>query len=83
MIRPLRNILFNSNFASYNRGINLNAGSTLGFPIGHNYLVPWDKGTEVPSLSPDKGTMGQKSIHCPGTTGQAQNLDTEWAGTGF
>ena len=29
------------------------------FPTGPDFLVPWDKGTEVLSLSQDKGTMGQ------------------------
>ena len=41
----------------------------LGFPMGRDFLGPWDKGTEVP--------------YCPGTTEQAQNLATEQAGTGF
>ena len=32
----------------------------LGFPMGRESLVSWDKGTEVSSLSRDKGTaMGQ------------------------
>ena len=44
----------------------------LGFPTGRDFLVLRDKGTEVFSLSRDKGT-----------TGQAQNLATERAGTGF
>ena len=35
----------------------------LGFPMGRDSSTFWDKGTEVPSLSWDKGT-----------TGQAQNL---------
>ena len=46
--------------------------SILGFPTGRDSATFWDKGTEVPSLSRDKGT-----------TGQAQNLATEWTGTGF
>ena len=48
----------------------------LGFPTGRDFLVPQDKGTEVPSLSRDKGTMGQKFLHCPGTKRKAQNLTT-------
>ena len=31
----------------------------LGFPTGWDIATFWDKGTEVPSLSRDKGTMGQ------------------------
>ena len=42
----------------------------LAFPTGRDFLVPRDKGTDVPSLSWDKGT-----------TGQAQNLATGRAGT--
>ena len=38
-------------------------GTSLGSPTGHDSASFWDKGTEVPSLSRDKGT-----------TGQAQNL---------
>ena len=40
--------------------------------MGWDFLVPQDKGTEVPWLSWDKGT-----------TGQVQNLAMGWAGTGF
>ena len=35
---------------------------------------PGQIGTEVPSLSRDNGTMGQKSIHCPRTKGQWDKL---------
>ena len=42
----------------------------IGFPMGQDFLVPPDKGTKVPSLSWDKGTMGK-----------AQNLAMERAGT--
>ena len=31
----------------------------LGFPTGRDIATFWDKGTEVPSLSRDKGTTGQ------------------------
>ena len=55
----------------------------LGFPTGRDSLVPRDKGTEVFSLSRDKGTMGQKFLHCPGTKGQPQNLATGRDGPGF
>ena len=41
------------------------------FPTGRDSATFWDKGTEVPSLSRDKGT-----------TGQAQNLATGWDGLG-
>ena len=42
-----------------------------GFLTGRNFLVPWDKGTE---LSQDKGTTGKKSLYCPGTKGQQDKL---------
>ena len=42
----------------------------LGFPMGRDFLVPQDKGTEVQSLSQEKGTTGWKSLHCPRTKGQ-------------
>jgi hypothetical protein len=41
------------------------------FPTGRDSATFWDKGTEIPSLSRDKGT-----------TGQAQNLATGRDGTG-
>jgi hypothetical protein len=44
----------------------------LGFPTGRDIANFWDKGTEVPSLSRDKGT-----------TVQAQNLATGRAGTAY
>ena len=44
---------------------------SLGFPTGQHSATFWDKGTEVPSLSRDKGT-----------TGQAQNLAMGWGGPG-
>ena len=47
-------------------------GLMLGFPTRHDFLVPQDKGTEVFSLSQDKGTTGQRSLHCPGTKGQVK-----------
>ena len=34
-------------------------GLELGFPVGWDSATCWDKGTEVPLLSRDKGTMGQ------------------------
>ena len=44
----------------------------LAFATGRDSATFWDKGTEVSSLSRDKGT-----------TGQAQNLATGWDGPGF
>jgi hypothetical protein len=44
----------------------------LGFPTGQDSATFWDKETEVPSLSRDKGT-----------TGRAQNLATGRAGTAY
>ena len=46
-------------------------GCQIGFPTGRDSTTFRDKETEVPSLSRDKGTMGQ-----------AQNLDTGWDGPG-
>ena len=46
--------------------------SELAFPTGRDGATFRDKGTEIPSLSRDKGT-----------TGQAQNLATGRDGTGF
>ena len=50
------------------------ARTVLGFLSGRDFLAPRDKGTEVSSLSRDKGTMGQKSLHCFGTKGQRDKL---------
>ncbi len=47
-------------------------GFKLGFATGRDSATFRDKGTEIPSLSRDKGT-----------TGQAQNLATGRNGTGF
>jgi hypothetical protein len=41
------------------------------FLMGQDSATVWDKGTEVPLLSQDKGT-----------TGQAQNLAMGWNGPG-
>ena len=43
----------------------------LGFPMGRESAIFWDKGTKIPSLSRNKGT-----------TGQAQNLATGREGPG-
>ena len=40
----------------------------LGFPTGR------DSGTAKTFLSRDKGTTGQKFLHCPGTKGQRDKL---------
>jgi hypothetical protein len=46
-------------------------GFEVGFPTGRDSATFWVKGTEIPSLSLDKGT-----------TGQAQNLAEERGGPG-
>ena len=46
-------------------------GLKIGFPMGRDSATFRDKGTEVPSLSRDKGTKGQ-----------AQNLAKEGKGLG-
>mgnify|MGYP001286234521 CR=1 FL=1 len=46
-------------------------GIGLAFPTGWDRETFWDNGTEVPSLSREKGT-----------TGQAKNLAMGWDGLG-
>ena len=46
---------------------NCKLGRQVGFPTGRDSATFRDKGTEVPSLSRDKGTMGQ-----------SQNLAMGW-----
>ena len=58
----LKNLLYCINFIC----------TKLAFPTGRDSATFRDKGTEIPSLSRDKGT-----------TGQAQNLTTGRDGTGF
>ena len=36
----------------------------LGFPTGRDSTTFWDNGTEVSSLSQEKGTMGQAQNRC-------------------
>jgi hypothetical protein len=48
---------------------------TLGFPTGRDSATFRDKGTEVPSLSRDKGTTGQAKNLAKGRDGPG------WAGT--
>ena len=42
----------------------------LGFPTGRDSATFRDSGTGKTFLSRDKGTTGQKFLHCPGTKGQ-------------
>ena len=59
----------------------------LGFPTGQDSATFWDKVTEVPSLSRDKGTTGQrdklKILPSDGTGRDSQNpgQDTGQNGT--
>ena len=53
----------------------------LGFPTGRDSATFRDSGTGKKNLSRDKGTRGQKFLHCPRTKGQPQNLTTGRAGT--
>ena len=48
--------------------------STLGFPTGRDSKTFWDSGTAKNFLSRDKGTTGQKFLHCSGTKGQRDKL---------
>ena len=46
----------------------------IGFSTGRDSATFRDSGTGKTFLSWDKGTPGQKFLHCPGTKGQAKNL---------
>ena len=46
----------------------------LGFPTGRDSATFRDSGTAKTFLSRDKGTTGQKFLHCPGTKGQQDKL---------
>ena len=46
----------------------------LGFPTGRDRATFRDSGTSKIFLSRDKGTTGQKFLHCPGTKGQRDKL---------
>ena len=41
----------------------------LWFPMGWDTVTFWDKGTEVPSLSRDKGIKGQAQNLAKGSNG--------------
>ena len=59
-------------------------GFELGFPTGRDSATFQDKGTEVPSLSREKGKKGQKFLHCLGTKRQQDELKILLRdGTGF
>ena len=49
--------------------------SKLGFPTGRDSATFWDKGTEVSSLSRDKGTMGQAKNLTKGRDGTVKIQD--------
>ena len=49
-------------------------GCELGFPTGRDSATFRDSGTGKTFLSRDKGTPGQKFLHCPGTKGQWDKL---------
>ena len=42
----------------------------VGFPTGRDSATFQDSGTGKTFLYRDKGTTGQKFLHCPGTKGQ-------------
>ena len=46
----------------------------LGFPTGRDSATFRDKGTEVPSLSRDKGTMGQAQNLTKGLDGPGKHV---------
>ena len=46
----------------------------LGFPTGRDSATFRDSRTGKTFLSRDKGTPGQKFLHCPGTKGQRDKL---------
>ena len=47
-------------------------GFELGFPTGRDSATFWDNGTEVSSLSLDKGTTGQAKNRTKGRDGPGQ-----------
>ena len=56
-------------------------GFEVGFPTGRDSATFWVKGTEVPSLSRDKGTTGQAKNLAKGRDRPAQpKCSTRWAG---
>ena len=54
----------------------------LGFPTGRDSATFWDKGTEVPLLSRDKGTTGQAQNLAKGRDGPGQPKSGTGRGTG-
>ena len=55
--------------------------SLLGFPTGRDSVTFRDKGTEVPSLSRDKGTTGQAKNLAKGQDGPGQPKSGTGRGT--
>ena len=49
----------------------------LEFPMGRDNATFWDKGTEVPSLSRDKGIMGQAQNLATGQDGPRQSVKVQ------
>ena len=49
-------------------------GCRVGLPTGRDSATFWDKGTEVPSLSLDKGTTGQALNLAMGQDGLGQPI---------
>ena len=58
-----------------NKSTTLTTDLKLGFPTGRDSAIFRDSGTGKKILSQDKGTMGQKFLHCPGTKGQRDKLE--------
>ena len=59
-------------------------GWEVGFPTGRDSATFWDKGTEVPSFSRDKGTTGQTQNLAMGRAGLGQPIKIRygtWDGT--
>ena len=54
--------------------------SKLGFPTGQDSATFWDKGTEVSSVSQDKGTTGQVQNFSMGRARSRQPVKI-WEGT--
>ena len=54
--------------------LGLSSSCTLGFPTGRDSATFRDSRTGNFFLSRDKGTPGQKFLHCPGTKGQRDKL---------
>ena len=73
MIRSYDLLISHKNIDLYSEPLSTHslAWSRLGFPTGRDSATFLDKGTEVPQLSREKGTMGQAQNLAKGRDGTA------------